>query len=82
MMAGRNVERSGGAVVPEGPNDRSQPRKLSAGNVHNRALPVRHGLIGDAPKGRKNLAQGFNPGLRFNEMCPESGTRFWRAGSY
>jgi hypothetical protein len=29
----------------------------------------------DAPKGQKNLAQGFNPGLRVRTMRPESGAR-------
>ena len=28
-----------------------------------------------APKGHKNLAQGFNPGLRAQMMRPESGAR-------
>lgn len=29
----------------------------------------------DAPKGPKNIAQGFSPGLAFQKMRPESGAR-------
>jgi hypothetical protein len=70
MMEGENVERSrfrGRYVVSVG------HRRLPsyAGQMEGRSF--HRGF--DAPKARKNIAQGFSPGLAFQKMRPESGAR-------
>jgi hypothetical protein len=84
MMPGRNAERPGGqswlsrrdltivATRLSSPKSRQFIAwKCAQPGPSRRARSDRS----DAPQGQKNLAQGFNPGLRLQTMRPESGAR-------